>query len=188
VKVSVVGLLGRPGQRRDLTTSVPAEQFGEEPWGPAVDTLDGPIGLDLTLEAVPGGVLVRGTVRASATSTCARCLTPTSDTWDVEVAELYRAVRPDDDDLIDSEEDGLEYLLVDADTQLELDQLVRDAIVVGQPVRVLCRPDCAGLCPSCGADRNVEPCQHGDEAPVDPRWEALRTLRLPGSGGAPDGT
>jgi len=188
VRVSVVGLLGRPGQRRDLVTSVPAEQFGEEPWGPAVDTLDGPIGLDLVLEAVPGGVLVRGSVRASATSTCARCLSPTSDTWDVEVAELHRAVRSDDDELGDSEDEGLEYLLVDGDNQLELDQMVRDALVVGQPVRVLCRPDCAGLCPVCGVDRNVEACRHGDEAPVDPRWEALRALRLPSEEDAPEGT
>jgi uncharacterized protein len=188
VRVPVVGLLGRPGQRRDLIARTPAEEFGDEPWGPAVDALEGPIGLDLVLEAVPGGILVRGTIRASASSTCARCLSPTSETWEVEVAELHRAVRADDEESDDSEDDGLEYLLVAGDTQLELDQMVRDALVVGQPVRVLCRPDCAGLCPVCGADRNVEPCRHGDEAPADPRWEALRTLRLPGPHDAPERT
>jgi uncharacterized protein len=188
VRVPVFGLLGRPGQRRDLVSSVPPDAFGDEPWGPSVDALEGPIGLDLVLEAVPGGVLVRGTVRASAAGSCARCLRPTSDAWAVEITELHRAVRQDDEELGDSEDDGLEYALVDGDTQLELDQMIRDALVVGRPVRVLCRPDCAGLCPSCGVDRNEETCRHGDEAPVDPRWEALRALRLPSEEDAPERT
>ena len=63
-------------------------------------------------------------------------------------------------------------------------ELVRDVLVVGQPVWLLCRPDCAGLCPACGADLNLGPCDHGDEQPVDPRWEKLRGLRLPPASGA----
>jgi len=191
MRVPVVGLLGRHGQRKDLVTSVPPEMFGEEPWGPAVDTMDGEIALDLVLEAVAGGILVRGPVRATVTGTCARCLASTSDTWEVEVLEFHRAVagvEADDED--GEDEQDLDYRLVDGDRQLELDQMVRDALVVGQPVRVLCRDDCAGLCPTCGADRNTEPCAHGDEPPVDPRWEALRGLRLPAPGeptGEPDG-
>ncbi len=183
MRVPVVGLLGRPGQRRELVRSVPPEEFGDEPWGPTVEVLDGSIDLDLDLEAVAGGILVRGAVRASAQATCARCLTPVVQGWEVEVLELHRPVAghgdADDDG---AEDDDLDYRLVEGDTQLELDQMVRDALVVGQPVRVLCRPDCAGLCPSCGADRNIEPCDHGDDRPVDPRWEKLRGLRLPPAG------
>ena len=178
MRVPVVGLLGRPGQRRELVRSVPADEFGDEPWGPAVDELDGPIDLDLLLEPVSGGVLVRGTVGATARSTCARCLAATPRRWEVDVLELHRAVSTSEDEHDDGGED-LDYELVDGDTQLELDGMVRDALVVGQPVRVLCRPDCAGLCPTCGADRNADPCDHGDERAVDPRWEALRGLRLP---------
>ena len=177
MRVPVVGLVGRPGQRRELVRSVPPEEFGDEPWGPTVDELDGPIGLDLMLEAVSGGVLVRGSVTASARTTCARCLVPTPRAWRVDVLELHRST-PQDDEMVDDADD-LDYELVDADTQLELDQMVRDALVVGQPVRVLCRPDCAGLCPTCGADRNTDPCDHGEERAVDPRWEALKGLRLP---------
>jgi uncharacterized protein len=179
VRVPVTGLHGRPGQRRELVKSVPAEVFGDDPWGPAVDEIVGPITLDLLLEAVSGGVLVRGTLAATATASCARCLAPTTRDVAVEVLELHRATAEHDDEPIDEDEDDLDYELVDGDTQLELDQMVRDALVVGQPVRTLCRPDCAGLCPTCGADRNTEPCDHGPEAVVDPRWEALRGLRLP---------
>ena len=189
VRVPVLGLLGRPGQRRELVRSVPAEEFGDEPWGPAVDALEGPIDLDLLLEPVSGGVLVRGTIAATARSTCARCLAVTPRRWEVDVLELHRAISTSEEDVEDGADEDLDYELVDGDTQLELDRMVRDALVVGQPVRVLCRPECAGLCPTCGADRNTDPCDHGDERPVDPRWEALRGLRLPPAGpeGAADG-
>ena len=190
MRVPVVGLLGRPGQRRELVRSVPADEFGDEPWGPAVDELDGPIDLDLLLEPVSGGVVVRGTVGVTARSTCARCLAVTPRRWEVDVLELHRAVSGAEDEHEEDGGDDLDYELVDGDTQLELDGMVRDALVVGQPVRVLCRPDCAGLCPTCGTDRNAAPCDHGEEQVADPRWEALRGLRLPpadpaaGAGGA----
>lgn len=195
MRVPVVGLVGRPGQRKELVRSVPADEFGDEPWGPAVDELDGPIDLDLLLESVSGGVLVRGTISADARSTCARCLAATPRRWEVDVLELHRTVSGSEDEFDDGDGEDLDYELVDGDAQLELDGMVRDALVVGQPVRVLCRPDCAGLCPTCGADRNAGPCDHGDERAVDPRWEALRGLRLPpadpsvdaGGSGGPDG-
>ena len=179
VRVPVVGLLGRPGQRKELVRSVAADEFGDEPWGPAVDELEGPIDLDLLFESVSGGVLVRGTIGATARSTCARCLAVTPRRWEVDVLELHRALSATEDDLDDGGDEDLDYELVDGDTQLELDGMVRDALVIGQPVRVLCRPDCAGLCPTCGTDRNAHPCDHGDERAVDPRWDALRGLRLP---------
>ena len=142
MRIPVVGLLGRPGQRRDLVTSVPPEAFGEEPWGPAVDAFEGEIELDLVLEAVSGGILVRGALRATARGTCARCLAATTDTWEVEVVELHRSVADVEEEEADDGLEDLDYVLVDGDTQLELDQMVRDALVVGQPVRVLCRSDC----------------------------------------------
>lgn len=195
MRVPVVGLLGRPGQRQRLSTAVAATSFGEDPWGPSVDRIDGDVTLELTLESVVEGILVRGTVSIAAISSCARCLMPSRDERVVTLTELHRpqgergAARSgsgggDDgwleDWVVEAEgDDDLDYHLVDGDAQLELDRMVRDAFVVDRPVRILCRPDCAGLCVTCGTDRNVEPCTHGDEAPVDPRWEALRGLRLP---------
>lgn len=190
MRVPVTGLLGRPGQRRDLIEAVAPEAFGDEPWGPTVELLDGPIELDLVLESVSSGVLVRGTLRATAIARCARCLTSMDRSWEVDVLELHRATSATPDDEFEDEiDEDLDYLLVDGDAHLELDRMVRDALVVGQPVRVLCRPDCRGLCPTCGTDRNLEPCDHGDEQAVDPRWEALRGLRLPpvAADGADDG-
>ena len=177
MRVPVLGLVGRIGQRRELVTSVPPDAFGEEPWGPAVDTFEGEIELDLVLEAVAEGILVSGLLRATARGTCARCLAATTDAWEVDVTELFGSATAAAEEE-DGELEDLDYRLVNGDRELELDQMVRDALVVGQPVRVLCRQDCAGLCPQCGADRNTTPCDHAADAPVDPRWEALRGLRL----------
>jgi uncharacterized protein len=53
---------------------------------------------------------------------------------------------------------------------------VRDAIALALPEQILCRPDCAGLCPVCGKDLNVEPHEHVEQE-LDPRWAALQQLR-----------
>jgi uncharacterized protein len=63
------------------------------------------------------------------------------------------------------------------DDRLPLDTMARDALVLAFPAFPLCRPDCAGLCPECGADRNTVACGHGEPGVHDPRWAALAGLR-----------
>jgi uncharacterized protein len=62
------------------------------------------------------------------------------------------------------------------DDRLDLSTWARDALVLALPVTILCRADCAGLCPVCGVDLNVQPHEHDDREP-DPRWAALAQLR-----------
>jgi uncharacterized protein len=213
MQVPVVGLLGRHGERRALQLEVEPIEFGADPWGPSVEELVGPVRLELTLESVVDGILVRGTIAADARASCARCLTTMIVPRTAEVTELHRVHRPttsgpadpvragsgqrrerpsaqprasrgpraeDDWDEVSDEVDDFDYELVAGNMALELDQMVRDALVIDQPVRVLCRVDCAGLCPTCGVDRNLQACTHGLEPATDPRWEALRGLTLPG--------
>ena len=73
----------------------------------------------------------------------------------------------------EAEELRSEYVV---DDQLELSAWARDAIALALPDQILHAPDCAGLCPVCGKDLNVEPHTHADETP-DPRWSALEELR-----------
>ncbi len=62
--------------------------------------------------------------------------------------------------------------------EIDIAPLLREMVILAIPMKPLCRPDCKGLCPVCGADRNREPCEHTQEdEPVDPRWEGLRALR-----------
>ena len=62
------------------------------------------------------------------------------------------------------------------DDKLDLSAWARDALALALPTQILCRPDCAGLCPVCGKDLNLEPHEHAEER-SDPRWEALEELR-----------
>ena len=66
-----------------------------------------------------------------------------------------------------------EYL---EDDRVDLSAWAHDAIALALPDKILCRPDCAGLCPVCGKDLNVEPHEHVEER-TDPRWAVLNQLR-----------
>jgi uncharacterized protein len=122
--------------------------------------------LDLMLESVIEGVLVSGTVRGPLLGECARCLTSMVDEIDVEVQELYVHTERETDDE--------EVRRLDGDL-LDLEPLLRDAIVVELPFRPLCSEDCQGLCAECGADLNVDP-DHAHDTAVDPRWATLTDL------------
>lgn len=128
--------------------------------------------IDATLESILGGVSVQGTVSAPWTGSCRRCLAPAAGTLDVAVRELFTAGG-------DAEET---YPL--AHDHVDLEPLVHDAVLLELPTAPLCRPDCAGLCPVCGVDRNETTCSCA--APLDPRWSALDVLRVPDRGDPPD--
>ena len=97
---------------------------------------------------------------------CMRCLEDAA--LDVRIdAREYHAAAADDEEL------RSEYVVED---QLELTAWARDAIALALPDQILHDPNCAGLCPSCGKDLNVEPHSH-DEISNDPRWSALESLR-----------
>jgi uncharacterized protein len=117
---------------------------------------------------VVDGVLVRGRVEAPARVACVRCLKERDDIVGADVVELYS--RPVDE----SVEPGYEI----TEDAIDLDTLLRDALAAAAPVHPLCRPECAGLCATCGADLNVAPCDgHPDQQ--DSRWSVLEGLELP---------
>jgi uncharacterized protein len=97
---------------------------------------------------------------------CYRCLADAVVDVDIAARE-YQATSPDTDEL------RTPYLEND---QLDLSAWARDALVLELPDKILCRPDCAGLCPVCGRDLNVEPHVH-DEEVSDSRWAALSELK-----------
>ncbi len=129
-----------------------------------------PIELDLRLESVVEGVLVTGTARAQLQGECVRCLTDIFDEMEIDVMELF--VYPGSE----ATEDEASRLVGDL---IDLEPLIRDAVVLDLPFQPLCRDDCAGLCVTCGADLNDDP-DHSHEAPIDPRWERLTSLDAQG--------
>jgi uncharacterized protein len=127
-----------------------------------------PIKLNLRLESVVEGVLVSGTVISRAVGECARCLGDIDRPVGADLRELY--AYPDSVTAQTTDEDEV---LVLVDDMIDLEALVRDEIVVQMPLAPLCRPDCRGLCPTCGERLDdLEP-DHNHEI-LDPRWAALR--------------
>lgn len=123
--------------------------------------------LDLVLESVMEGVLVSGTATATATGTCARCLDPITEEIDVDVQELFAYPGSATEETTD--EDEIPRLV---DDRIDLEPIVRDAVVLALPLAPLCSEDCPGLCTECGVKwADLEP-GHGHEK-IDPRWAAL---------------
>jgi uncharacterized protein len=126
-----------------------------------------PLTLDLRLESVTEGVLVTGTVAGPLTGQCGRCLEPVSDDLTVDVMELFAYADSATDET--TEED--EVHRVDGEL-IDVEPVVRDAVVLALPWTPLCRPDCAGLCPDCGQRLDDLPAGHAHQV-IDPRWAAL---------------
>jgi uncharacterized protein len=159
----------RAGSLREYRRSVPAPAgLGLDLVGVSEGT---PLTLELRLESVTEGVLVTGTVTAPVTGQCGRCLDPISDELAVEVCELF--AYPDSTTDETTEQDEIHRIEGD---RLDVEPVVRDAVVLGLPWTPVCRPDCAGLCPTCGQRLDDLPAGHAHEM-IDPRWAALEKLK-----------
>jgi uncharacterized protein len=104
---------------------------------------------------------------------CRRCLIPVSGTERVEIVERY---RPAGSGHVAGSREDAEVIAVEGD-QIDLVPVIRETIMIELPVAPLCSPECAGICPLCGADRNIAPCACSTEV-RDDRWAALDQLRL----------
>jgi uncharacterized protein len=121
------------------------------------------------------GILVEGALDGAVIVECSRCLRPVDVPVSVELVEEF---KPTIDVLrgaylaVDEED---EALLIDVHHVLDIAEVLRQAVLLEVPMQVLCRSDCAGLCPVCGADLNDGPCDC-PSADTDPRWEQLAAL------------
>ena len=123
--------------------------------------------LDVRLESVTEGVLATGTVDAVVTGECGRCLNGFTEDVAVDFVELFAYPNSVTEETTDSDE----VPRLEGD-HLDLEPVVRDAVVLSLPLTPLCRPDCAGLCPQCGERLDDLPADHA-HAQLDPRWAAL---------------
>ena len=153
-------------RRGEVALAGPLHEAGIDP-GRSVVPAGAEAGADVTLHPFEGGIDVEGTVSAPWEGICRRCTEPVTGQLRVHVHERFA------DDPVATAAD--EELYPIAGDDIDLAPLVRDAIVLELPMAPLCRDDCAGLCPQCGANRNEGDC--GCVAPRDPRWANLDVLR-----------
>ena len=158
--VSVGQLLRAPGDRRKEVRRGPLAGLAIS--GSSVPD-DGDVTVEVTLDAVPSAVVATGTVSAPWVGACRRCLADTAGTISVDIREVF-----------EEDHDPEQTYPLKGD-QIDLEPLARDAVLLELPMAPLCRDDCAGICPTCGTDRNVAPCTC-DTAPKDSRWAALDVL------------
>jgi uncharacterized protein len=135
-----------------------------------------PVTLRLRLEAVMEGVLVTGEAEVPLVGSCARCLEPVEDSLELDLQELFAYEGSTTE--ATSEED--EVRLVEGD-RIDLEPMVRDAVVLALPLSPVCRDDCRGLCVDCGQRLDDLPADHSHEV-RDPRWAALADRFAPSSG------
>ena len=154
-----------PGEGRRLDLSVPVESFAFAGEQYGVQPSEVPVTLDVS-RMVGQGYSLRLRFSAALSGPCMRCLDAPQPAFAVGVREVD---EPGGGDELDSP-----YV---AEDELDLRAWARDALALALPAQLVCREDCAGLCPECGANRNDDP-GHAHERGPDPRWAKLRELRL----------
>ena len=125
------------------------------------------IPVELEISQASGATVFDLRLRAHLSGACMRCLGFAELERGVAAREFHDPAAPAGDEL------RSDYVVSD---QLQVSTWARDAIALELPDQILCREDCAGLCPVCGKDLNVEPHEHLERDP-DPRWAALEALR-----------
>jgi len=167
--VSVRDLARRVGEQEAVSRTIPAPaDFGTDVIGVPEGT---DLALDLSLESVSEGIWVSGGVAAKAVGECSRCLDEVREDVYAPIQGLF--ALPGTESAGEDDEDVRDF---DGET-LDLEEIVRDAVVTSLPFVPLCDPDCPGLCDQCGARLADDPDHRHDV--VDPRWAALESLTEP---------
>jgi uncharacterized protein len=163
----------------DLELPPGAVDFGEEA------EQDGPLATSGRAEVIHehrgpkdivADIRLKGQFAGKVRVPCARCVEPVQIPLAAEFDLIFRPAGVDSDAperSITAPETEIGYYQKDS---LALEDVLREQVLLALPVRTLCKPDCKGLCPRCGANRNLQPCTC-EAGPSDPRWEALAGLR-----------
>lgn len=153
------------GRQLELFVGIDEFAFGVERY--RVLPAEVPVRLDLS-RMTGGGWALRLRFEVQLDGPCMRCLEAASPAFAVDAREVD---QPGGGEELDSP-----YV---ADEELDLAGWARDALGLSLPSQIVCRSECAGLCPECGANLNEDP-EHVHEREPDPRWAALRELKLDG--------
>ncbi len=160
--VNVHDLMHKPGQMRvhRLELDLP-EAMGN---GIAAISKGEEMDVDVRFESVHEGILATGEVFSEAKAECSRCLDPVTIPVEVDFQELFAYSLTNEDDF------GIE------DENIDLEQVILDAVVLSLPFQPICKKDCLGLCADCG-ERLADNPHHVHEAAIDPRWNELKKLK-----------
>ena len=160
-----LGLTSGEGRRLELHVGIDPFSFGGQEYAAGAELI--PVRLDVS-RTTGNGWALRLRFAVELEGPCMRCLDPASPEVPVDAFEVQQPGSRDEE---------LTSPYVDDDGELDLAAWARDALALALPAQITCRPDCAGLCPQCGANLNDDP-DHGHEAEPDPRWAKLSEIRF----------
>jgi uncharacterized protein len=161
--LATLGLASGEGRRLTLGVAPGSFDFG----GTSYDVQPAQIDASLDVSRMThGGYALRLRFAAGLTGPCMRCLEPAEPNVAVDAREVNQPGGGEE----------LRSPYVEGE-ELDLAAWARDAYALALPVQVVCREECAGLCPKCGVNLNEDP-DHAHEAEPDPRWAKLRELRF----------
>jgi DUF177 domain-containing protein len=159
-----LGLHSGDGRRLELHAHVAPFDYAGSRYAVTPDLV--PVRLDVSRTTGSGWAL-RLRFTAGLDGPCMRCLEPAAPSFEIDAREVSQPGG--------GEEMSSPY--VGDDGELDLAGWARDALALALPAQLTCRPDCAGLCPQCGADLNADP-DHHHEAEPDHRWAKLSELKF----------
>lgn len=165
--IDLATLALKPGEGRTIEAPVsPGElSLGGQEYSFGAPDATIPVRLDVSRTAT--GHALRLRIEAELEGPCMRCLTAASFPVAVDAREVHQPLAGD-------EELTSPYVI---DEELDVSGWAHDTLALALPQALLCRPDCAGLCPECGISLNgIEPGEHVHEREPDPRWSKLREL------------
>ena len=165
IDLARLSLVHGEGARLDLPVRLEPLGLGGQSYEPASDSLE--VRLDVSRPSSGYAFHLRFPLRVAGP--CMRCLEPATVEVQVDAREVDQSATEDEE---------LHSPYVD-DDELDLGRWAHDAAVLAVPTRILCRPDCAGLCPVCGESLNdADPADHQHDSEGDPRWAKLDELKL----------
>jgi len=153
------------GRRLDLHVGLAPFSFGGQDYRATPDVV--PVRLDVS-RTTGNGWALRLRFTAALAGPCMRCLEPAAPEIEVDAREVEQPGAGDDE---------LSSPYVNADGEVDVAAWARDALALTLPAQITCTPECAGLCPQCGANLNEDP-EHGHDAAPDPRWSKLSEIRF----------
>lgn len=164
LKINIRELLAGEKSQKEFEYSIPAEynEGGNEAIG---DIL-----ISGKVTDMGGYIELNASAELKYRTQCARCLTELEKNCKIDIC------RPVTVSLQNGNEED-EYILVGENSEIDIDNLITEELLLSLPLRSLCSEDCKGLCPKCGCNRNEVKCDCTDKEP-DPRWAALRNLKF----------
>ena len=132
-----------------------------------------PVELNIVMENIRSGILVKGSAAAELETECSRCLTSVSVQMELDFEEVFTAGRKQAEELLGKEEAEEAYFI--RNETIDLEPAVRQALILSLPIRPLCSEACKGLCPYCGQNLNIKKCDCKIEE-IDVRMEKLKKL------------